>query len=106
MTLSLSDSDDRIHADLRLIQKRLQDIHESICNYRLPTRRHPILDSSLDLNPDSSTEDSQWLQQDSIPGLKKMRDTVKIDLDVVEKVGLLFRLKLSRLRYAHGIHIQ
>jgi hypothetical protein len=46
----------------------------------------PVLDSSLDVGSDSS-EDAQWLQQEPVPGLKKLRDSVKIDLDVLEKVG-------------------
>ncbi|KAJ7326411.1 hypothetical protein DFH08DRAFT_816733 [Mycena albidolilacea] len=32
-----------------------------------------------------STEDVQWLQQESISGLKQLRDSVKIDLNALEK---------------------
>ncbi|SJL10638.1 uncharacterized protein ARMOST_14029 [Armillaria ostoyae] len=67
------------HPTLRVLRTRLQAIHDSISHFQPPTRRPPILDSSLDLN------DAQWLQQDHIPGLRKLKDTIKIDLDVLDK---------------------
>lgn len=68
------------HPTLRILRTRLQAIHDSISHFQPPTRRPPIHDSSLDLN------DTQWLQQDYIPGLRKLKDTIKIDLDVLDKV--------------------
>ncbi|KAK0484532.1 hypothetical protein IW261DRAFT_1667877 [Armillaria novae-zelandiae] len=67
------------HPTLRVLRTRLQAIHDSISRFQPPTRRPPILDSSLDLN------DTQWLQQDHIPGLRKLKDSIKIDLDVLDK---------------------
>ncbi|KAK0224063.1 hypothetical protein IW262DRAFT_871822 [Armillaria fumosa] len=67
------------HPTLRVLRTRLQAIHDSISHFQPATRRPPILDSSLDPN------DSQWLQQDHIPGLRKLKDTIKIDLDVLDK---------------------
>ncbi|KAK0447048.1 hypothetical protein EV421DRAFT_1706798 [Armillaria borealis] len=67
------------HPTLRVLRTKLQAIHDSISHFQPPTRRPPILDSSLDLN------DAQWLQQDHIPGLRKLKDTIKIDLDVLDK---------------------
>ncbi|KAK0214288.1 hypothetical protein EDD85DRAFT_924506 [Armillaria nabsnona] len=67
------------HPTLRILRTRLQAIHDSISHFQPPTRRPPILDSSLDLI------DTQWLQQDHIPGLRKLKDTIKIDLDVLDK---------------------
>ncbi|KAF8892935.1 glycosyl hydrolase family 61-domain-containing protein [Infundibulicybe gibba] len=68
--------------DLQALRTRLQKIHDSICRFQPLTAKPPILDSSVDID---SVEDNQWLQQESIPGLKKLRDAVKIDLDVLEK---------------------
>lgn len=74
-----------IHPALQQLRLQLQSIYDAISNFQ-PTSKPPILDSSLDVGGDSS-EDGQWLQQEHIPGLKKLRDSVKIDLDVLEKVG-------------------
>ncbi|KAJ7248558.1 hypothetical protein B0H12DRAFT_1324630 [Mycena haematopus] len=66
----------------------LHSIHESLSNFRPLAARPPILDSSTEgVTPSAldSTDDGQWLQQESIPGLKQLRDSVKIDLDVLEK---------------------
>ena len=75
------------HPALQKLRIQLQGIHDSISNFQPSTSKPPILDSSLDAASDSS-EDGQWLQQEHIPGLKKLRDSVKIDLDVLEKVRL------------------
>ncbi|KAJ7765551.1 hypothetical protein B0H14DRAFT_2970732, partial [Mycena olivaceomarginata] len=58
-------------------------------DFRPLAARPPILDSSTEaitgsLDPES-TEDVQWLQQENIPRLKQLRDSVKIDLDALEK---------------------
>jgi hypothetical protein len=75
------------HPELRQLRTRLQDIHDAISNFHPLTAKPPILDSSLDIGPGGDpSEDGQWLQQEHIPGLKKLRDSVKIDLDVLEKV--------------------
>ena len=71
------------HVALHHLRVRLQTIHESISSYQPLTGRPPILDSSLDTAGD---EDGQWLQQDNVQGLKRLKDWVKIDLDVLEKV--------------------
>ncbi|KAK0205490.1 hypothetical protein DFS33DRAFT_1258434 [Desarmillaria ectypa] len=71
------------HPSLRVLCTRLQTIHDSISHFQPPTRRPPILDSSLDLI--DAPDDTQWLQQDHIPGLRKLKDTIKIDLDVLDK---------------------
>ncbi|KAG5639725.1 hypothetical protein H0H81_000005 [Sphagnurus paluster] len=71
------------HPPLQHLRIRLKDIHDAISNYQPSTARPPILDSSIDVGTD---EDGQWLQQDNVPGLKKLRDSVRIDLDVLEKL--------------------
>ena len=74
------------HPALHQLRIQLQSIHDAISNFQPLTSKPPILDSSLDIGADSS-EEAHWLQQEHIPGLKKLRDSVKIDLDVLEKVG-------------------
>jgi hypothetical protein len=80
------------HPALQQLRHQLQSIHDAISNFHPSTSKPPILDSSLDIGADSS-EDAQWLQQEHIPGLKKLRDSVKVDLDVLEKVGVSFYSK-------------
>ncbi|KAF8062266.1 hypothetical protein FPV67DRAFT_1422151 [Lyophyllum atratum] len=72
------------HPALQRLRVRLQNIHEAISNYQPSAARPPILDSSLDIGTDAN-DDGQWLQQENIQGQKKLRDSVKIDLDVLEK---------------------
>lgn len=73
------------HPDLVELQKRLQVIYDSIDDFRPPAKRLPILDSSLELTGDGPS-DEQWIQQDYISGLKKLKDTIGIDLGVLDKV--------------------
>ncbi|KAF9071438.1 hypothetical protein BDP27DRAFT_1419014 [Rhodocollybia butyracea] len=72
------------HPELRNIRDQLKSIHESISHFQPPAKKPPILDSSLEViqNP---AEDTHWLQHDSIPGLKKLKESIKIDLDVLDK---------------------
>jgi hypothetical protein len=42
----------------------------------------PILDSSIDADPN---DDGQWLRHENIPGLKKLRESIKFDIDILEK---------------------
>ncbi|KAJ7165002.1 hypothetical protein C8R46DRAFT_1220146 [Mycena filopes] len=75
-----------IHPELHLLRTVLRSIHDSLANFQPLALRPPILDSSTDAltNPDSA-DDAQWLQQENIPGLKQLRDSVRIDLDVLER---------------------
>ncbi|KAG6860710.1 hypothetical protein C0995_008295 [Termitomyces sp. Mi166 len=70
------------HVALQYLRVKLKNIHESISSYQPSADRPPILNSSLDTTGD---EDGQWLQQDNVQGLKKLKDSVKIDLNVLEK---------------------
>ncbi|KAJ7135401.1 hypothetical protein C8R43DRAFT_1203621 [Mycena crocata] len=70
------------HPDLHILKSTLGSIHESLSNFRPLAVRPPILDSSTDAA--AELEDG-WLQQDNIPGLKQLRDSVKIDLDGLER---------------------
>ncbi|KAJ7883289.1 hypothetical protein B0H13DRAFT_2667223 [Mycena leptocephala] len=76
-----------VHPELHPLKSILRSIYESLSNFRPLAARPPILDSSTDAITGSldSTDDGQWLQQENIPGLKQLRDSVKIDLDVLER---------------------
>ncbi|KAJ7130193.1 hypothetical protein C8R44DRAFT_978347, partial [Mycena epipterygia] len=74
------------HPDLHVLKSSLRSIHESLSNFRPLAVRPPIIDSSTDAAAGlDSTDDGQWLQQENVPGLKQLRDSVKIDLDVLER---------------------
>ncbi|KAG6852306.1 hypothetical protein C0991_001073 [Blastosporella zonata] len=70
------------HIALQHLRVRLNQIYEAISSYQPFHGRPPVLDSSLDTSAD---EDAQWLHQDNVQGLKKLKDSVKIDLDVLCK---------------------
>ncbi|KAG6890487.1 hypothetical protein C0992_000979 [Termitomyces sp. T32_za158] len=70
------------HLSLKDLRVRLQNIYQCISTYQPSTDKPPILDSSLDITGD---EDGQWLQQDNVQGLKKLKDSIRIDLDLLEK---------------------
>ncbi|KAJ4485228.1 hypothetical protein J3R30DRAFT_3437968 [Lentinula aciculospora] len=72
------------HPELRDLRNHLQSIHQSISHFQPPIQRPPILDSSLQviLNP---AEDTHWFQHDNIPGLKKLKESIKVDLDALDQ---------------------
>jgi hypothetical protein len=77
------------HPELRSIQKRLQHIYENISNFQPPPVLYPILDSSLEAQTAEANDDANghhWSQQDHISGLKKLKESLKIDLDGIQKV--------------------
>ncbi|KAJ3991635.1 hypothetical protein F5050DRAFT_1898468 [Lentinula boryana] len=72
------------HPELRDLRNHLHLIHDSISHFQPPVKRPPILDSSLEViqNP---AEDTYWFQHDSIPGLKRLKEFIKVDLDALDK---------------------
>lgn len=75
------------HTELRDVQRRLQRIYEGISNFQLPPVLYPILDSSLEAQTaEANDEGNHWSQQDHIPGLKMLKESLKIDLDGLQKV--------------------
>ncbi|KAF8958952.1 hypothetical protein BDZ97DRAFT_1906350 [Flammula alnicola] len=72
------------HPDLQSLKLQLLQIHDAIANFKPLTERPPILDSSFDA-ANEINEENQWLHQESVPGLKKLRENIKIDLGVLEK---------------------
>jgi hypothetical protein len=75
------------HPDLQLVKSHLQQIYDSISYFQPLTPRPPILDSSFEAASESN-EESQWLKQENIPGLKKLRENIGIDLVALDKVLL------------------
>ncbi|CAK5278123.1 unnamed protein product [Mycena citricolor] len=75
------------HPELHLVLQNLRSIHASLSDFRPTTVRPPILDASTESlgTSDENDPDDQWLQQDSIPGLKQLRDSIKVDVDVLKK---------------------
>ena len=73
------------HPDLQSIRSHLFQIYDAISNFRPLTARPPILDSSYDSTNENS-EENQWLNQENIPGLKKLKEDIKLDLGVLDKV--------------------
>lgn len=81
------------HAELYILQAKLRDILKSVSSFRPSIARPPIIDSSFDIsgNPD---EDIQ--HQDAVKGLRSFRDSVKRDLDVLEKVRRCVLMRILR----------
>ena len=89
------------HPELQDLRQRLRDIHAAMATFGSAqlAARPPILDLSMDLSGDASEEFHS--HQDAVQGLRVLRDAVRRDLDVLEKVsssqdhihehGVLFR---------------
>ncbi|KAF9530536.1 hypothetical protein CPB83DRAFT_850497 [Crepidotus variabilis] len=73
------------HPELQTLRRRLIQIHEALENFKPLIPRPPILDSSFDKTEEPG-EENQWLQQGiTIPGLRKLKDDIKIDLGILDK---------------------
>ncbi|KAF9557796.1 hypothetical protein CPC08DRAFT_764343 [Agrocybe pediades] len=72
------------HPELQALKTRLQQIYEATITFKPLTARPPILDSSYDAETEDN-DDNQWLRQENVPGLKKLGESIKIDLGVLEK---------------------
>jgi len=73
------------HPELQTLKARLQQIYDATLTFKPLTARPPILDSSYE-NGSEDADDNQWLRQENVPGLKKLGESIKIDLGVLEKV--------------------
>lgn len=93
------------HCELHVLLTQLQKIYDSMSNFKPLTAKPPILDSSLDLGNESA-EDGQWLQQEHIPGLRAIKDSVKRDLDVLQKVGYVFDSKTGTIHAHFEVFLQ
>ncbi|KAF7330138.1 hypothetical protein MSAN_02463800 [Mycena sanguinolenta] len=70
------------HPELHLLHKKLRNIYEALLNFRPLAGVPPILDSSIDADPN---DDGQWLRHENIPGIKKLRESIKFDIDILDK---------------------
>ncbi|KAJ7508446.1 hypothetical protein B0H11DRAFT_2304424 [Mycena galericulata] len=70
------------HPELHLLHKKLQNVFDALLNFRPLAASPPILDSSVDADPH---DDGQWLRHENIPGLKKLRESIKFDIDILHK---------------------
>ncbi|PPQ73273.1 hypothetical protein CVT24_009928 [Panaeolus cyanescens] len=83
------------HLDLVNLRVRLQTISEVITQFQPLTPRPPIIDSSYealgvtvnDTNKEGEINEkgTSWLHPEPIPGLRKLKEDIGIDLGVLEK---------------------
>lgn len=75
------------HPELHDLRDRLREIYTAMATFGSAhlSVRPPILDSSIDLSGD--TNDEFHSHQDAVHGLRALRDAVRRDLDVLEKVS-------------------
>ena len=75
------------HPELQDLRGRLRDIYVAMATFGSAqlAAKPPILDLSMDLSGDSSEEFHS--RQDAIQGLRALRDAVRRDLDVLDKVS-------------------
>ena len=75
------------HPELHDLRKQLRQIYASIAVFGTAqfSVKPPILDSSIDLSGGETNEEFHS-HQDAVHGLRALRDAVKRDLDVLEKV--------------------
>ncbi|KAJ7481589.1 hypothetical protein FB451DRAFT_1443950 [Mycena latifolia] len=72
------------HGDLHLLASQLRAIHAALADFRPPAARPPILDSCTPATLADAPADD-WLHAPAIPGLKQLRDALKIDLDGLQR---------------------
>ncbi|KAL4267490.1 DUF1308 domain-containing protein [Pleurotus pulmonarius] len=75
-------ANDMAHPELHVLRQTLKDICSLVSQFRPMTPRPPIIDTSLDFEP---TEENHWLQPEQIPGIRKLRDAIQMDLEALEK---------------------
>lgn len=80
------------HRDLEALRIKLRDVLASITAFNPPVAHPPIIDASADNSDDGP-------KHDSIRGLRKLKESVKRDLDILEKVSISFISILKRNNY-------
>jgi len=79
------------HPELQQIRTKLSEIHDALDNFNPLVPKPPIIDSSI-TKADEPGEENQWLQQGiGIPGLKKLKDDINVDLGALDKVSFLIK---------------
>ncbi|KAJ3556738.1 hypothetical protein NP233_g11911 [Leucocoprinus birnbaumii] len=72
-----------IHPELQQLRLKLQEIYAASAHFRPLSLKPPILDSSIE-NSTESPEESPWTHQEQIPGLRQLRESIRLDLDVLD----------------------
>jgi len=75
------------HADLDRLRSRLQGILESIHAFEPPIRLPPVLDVSLANDEPSRLGGVRVVGKTVLPGLRGLEESIRRDLDVLNKVG-------------------
>ncbi|KAJ6604966.1 hypothetical protein B0H10DRAFT_1821281 [Mycena sp. CBHHK59/15] len=87
-----------VHPELHLLHEKLQNVYDALLNFRPLAGSPPILDSSVGSDPN---DDGQWLRHENIPGIKKLRESIKFDIDILAKAGLFHALCGNSAYAAH-----
>ncbi len=74
------------HPELRQLRKTLQEIYTASAHFRPLSLKPPILDSSVEISNESS-DDSPWTHNEQVPGLRQLRETIRLDLEALDRVG-------------------
>jgi len=93
------------HTDLHALRAQIHQIYAQIDNFQPYSEKLPISDwfaerygedDSGDGLEDSSRNATQggenWLRPEPIPGLKKLKENIKLDLEFLDKVHLYHRV--------------
>ncbi|KAJ7608766.1 hypothetical protein FB45DRAFT_982519 [Roridomyces roridus] len=70
------------HPELHALYDRLVQVFDALLNFKPLAASPPILDASQDSDPH---DDGQWLRHENIPGIKKLRESIKYDIDILRK---------------------
>ncbi|KAJ7053881.1 hypothetical protein C8F01DRAFT_504152 [Mycena amicta] len=72
------------HPELHQLLTKLETIYDALLHFRPLALSPPILDSSASVEEDKQ-EDGQWLKHEGVPGIKKLRESIKYDIDILQK---------------------
>ncbi|KAF7302792.1 hypothetical protein MKEN_01240700 [Mycena kentingensis (nom. inval.)] len=67
------------HPELHELKGRLEVVHEALAHFRPLILSPPILDSCVE------ADDAPWVQNEGVPGVKKLRESLKYDIDMLDK---------------------
>lgn len=82
-------SNDLPHPELQVQRQKLRSILQTIPSFGSGVVKPPVIDASLDSREEKPN-------QDTIPGLRMLRDAVRRDLDVLDKVSYMRHANLRR----------
>lgn len=73
------------HPELHALRIQLQNIIDDMSRFRPIIAKPPVLDCSFDAMSQRESADVGISSHESVPGLRALRDSVRQDLDVMEK---------------------